>query len=212
MYEAMRQRAPNSTQFVGVATTGLVMALAGCALMNGLGGKIMEVIQPPTIVAMLPPVEPEEKPRDDTPLEIDTPLTMPEPVWKPEEFEADRKSSITVAAGTEVIVPPGPTVVATAATPAPLAPKLLKAAPPPYPAAAIRGHEQGITGLEVCVDARGRVTSASLAQTSGHPRLDEAALKWVRTAHFTPGSAGGAPQAVCGHDVYYEWKLENARG
>jgi protein TonB len=212
MYEAMRQRAPGSTRFAGVATTALVLALAGYVLANSIGGEIMKAIKPHTIVAMLPPVEPEQTPRDDTPLEIDIKLAMPEPDWKPEEFVADRKSSITVAAGSEVIAPPGPTVVATATKSPALAPKLLKAAPPPYPIISQRAQEQGTTGLEVCVDARGRVTSASLAQTSGHPRLDEAALKWVRSARFTPGSAGGSPQAVCGHNVFYEWKLENARG
>jgi protein TonB len=187
----MRQRAPGSTKIAGVSTTMMVMALAGYALMNGIGGQIMSVIQPPTIVAMLPPVEPEQK-VEDISWETDVKLTMPEPDWRPEEFDTERKSSITLTAGPEVKVALDPIVVATAMKSPILAPKLLKAAAPPYPIASVRAQEHGTTGLEVCVDATGRVTSASLTQTSGHTRLDEAALKWVRGARFAPGRWRGA--------------------
>jgi len=210
MYEAMRQRAPNSTQFAGVATTALVLALAGYALANGIGGEIMKAIEPRTVVAIVPPpvekVEPPEKYELDTTVD----LGIPAPPVPDDVFEATDRSS-------PIAIEPGPTEGGSAAVspaPSPLRapPKLLKAPPPPYPPISERAREQGTTRLEVCVDARGRVTSANLAQTSGHPRLDEAALKWVRSARFTPGSAGGAPQSVCGHDVFYEWKIENARG
>ena len=40
-----------------------------------------------------------------------------------------------------------------------------------------------------------------------HKSLDQAALKWVRDAKFTPAKVDGAPQAVCGHTVDYEWTL-----
>ena len=67
-----------------------------------------------------------------------------------------------------------------------------------------------MTSLSLCIDARGRVSSVSLAKSSGYPRLDEAALKWVKGARFSPGTVDGAAQAVCGHSVVYEWRLEDA--
>ena len=75
----------------------------------------------------------------------------------------------------------------------------------------IRANEQGVSTLDVCVDARGRVSSATLAASSGHTTLDSAALKWVRSARFTPGKLDGVAQSVCGHTVVYEWNLEDAR-
>ncbi|HOY78630.1 MAG TPA: energy transducer TonB, partial [Hyphomonadaceae bacterium] len=90
-------------------------------------------------------------------------------------------------------------------------PVLLKQSPPDYPASAIRANEQGNSAISVCVDARGRVSSASLANSSGSTTLDNAALKWVRNARFTPGKLDGVAQSVCGHTVVYEWNLADAR-
>jgi protein TonB len=89
-------------------------------------------------------------------------------------------------------------------------PKLVVANKPPYPAQSLRAQEEGTTHLEVCVTAQGRVQSVSIVSNSGHPRLDEAAARWMRNARFKPGTVGGVPQAMCGHDVYYQWKLEDA--
>jgi TonB family protein len=86
--------------------------------------------------------------------------------------------------------------------------KLLPGPPPPYPTADIRRSNEGVSSLQVCLDVRGRVTSASLAKSSGHASLDQAALKWVRDAKFSPAKVDGAPQAVCGHAVDYEWTLD----
>ena len=85
---------------------------------------------------------------------------------------------------------------------------MLPAASPAYPPSEVRTGNEGITALEVCVDARGRVSSAALTGSSGHPVLDNAALKWVRDRRFTPAKVDGAPQAICGHAVSYEWKLD----
>jgi protein TonB len=81
---------------------------------------------------------------------------------------------------------------------------------PPYPPQSLRAGEEGTTRLEVCVTAQGRVQSVSVVGNSGFPRLDEAAARWMRNARFKPGSVGGVPQAMCGHDVLYQWRLEDA--
>ncbi len=210
MYEAVRQRAPNSSQIAGAATTVLVTMLAGYALSNGLGARLVEVFDPPMVVASLPPVPEKQDPVERTPLDTTAPLTVPEPDWIPEKFVYD-DTTLVVTKAPETGVDPRPPVVGPTAKAVRLSPKLRPGDKPLYPAASVRAQEQGVTGLQVCIDARGRVTSASLASTSGHVRLDEAALKWVRDARFKPGSVDGAAQAMCGHNVFYEWKLEDAR-
>ena len=90
-------------------------------------------------------------------------------------------------------------------------PKLRPGQKPDYPALAIRAQEQGTTQLEVCVTDKGRVQSVTVAATSGSPRLDEAAAKWIRNEKFSPGSLGGVAQPMCGHKVAYQWNLKDAR-
>jgi len=60
------------------------------------------------------------------------------------------------------------------------------------------------------VNPQGRVTSVNVVGTSGSQRLDDAAAKWLRNERFTPGKIGGVPQAMCEHDVYYQWNLNDA--
>jgi protein TonB len=66
---------------------------------------------------------------------------------------------------------------------------------PHYPAAAIRNNEQGVVVLRVLVGSDGRVLDAAVAQSSGHPRLDDAALKSVRSWKFKPASQAGTAVA-----------------
>lgn len=59
--------------------------------------------------------------------------------------------------------------------------------PPPYPLLSRRLGEQGTVLLTVWVDAQGAATEVRLARSSGHPRLDAAALQAVRGWRFVPG-------------------------
>ena len=65
-----------------------------------------------------------------------------------------------------------------------------------YPTRSRRNGEQGRVMLRVLVDAAGRPAQVGLAQSSGHPALDESALSAVRAASFRPYSEGGVAQAV----------------
>lgn len=210
MYGAMREHAPQSTRFAGaIAATAITLA-AGYALANGLGGYIANALPDPIVFV---PLQEETKPTPPPPTAetLDTRseanLMAVDPLFTPTDWEIER----TIIVSQDPIIPrsnPGP---ATPQPPTPksvrVAPKILPAAPPPYPASEVRKNNQGITQLSVCLDTRGRVTSASLAETSGHPVLDQAALKWVRTLKFTPLTIDGAPQSICNHAVDYEWQL-----
>jgi protein TonB len=214
MYEAIRQRAPFSTRVTGVTATLLVGAAAGYVLLTGFGAVIVKAVQRPmTVVSLAPPPPPpaEQKlppPKDDlistTTLEHVEPLPPQLPVFViPDTPPIDWKWTTV---DPPPIHPPPPTHM-----PVRMAPKMKPMDPPPYPPSEIRAGSQGTTALELCVDARGRVTSATLARSSGHDVLDKAALKWVRDARFAPATVDGAAQPVCGHPVEYVWNLETLR-
>jgi protein TonB len=208
MYEAMRQRAPGSSKLAGVASSILITGLAGYALANGVGGDIVKVLERTTIyVVPKKPVEPLPD-IDRIPIGDDIDLLFPTSPIPDDIFVPDGDASIKAERRT-----PDNTedeaAIAPVTPPVRKVPRLISKEKPPYPAPDIRGRNEGDTGVEVCVAANGRVSSVQLATSSGHPRLDAAALKWVRSARFTPGSVGGAPQSMCGHTVVYEWRLED---
>lgn len=62
---------------------------------------------------------------------------------------------------------------------------------PPYPRLARRRGLEGLTVLLLQVAADGRVTSARVAESSGHAILDEAALAAVRAWRLTPATEDG---------------------
>ena len=211
MYGALRNRASNSSQLAGLSIAALITALAAYALGQGFGASIIRLIETPiTFTPLLDEVIPDPTQRETTLVMGGDTLETP-----PLDFPPD----IFVPAEDKVYTPPrtevaGPSTGASV-TPAPklirVRPVLLPQTPPDYPASAIRQQQQGVSTLDVCVDARGRVSSATLAAGSGHATLDNAALKWVRSARFTPGKLDGVAQSVCGHTVVYEWNLEDAR-
>jgi protein TonB len=216
MYGAMRERAPSSTRIAGLSAALLVTAAVGYALANGFLGQVAKFIEP---TLTFTPIE------EETPVVVEkqkvfnvdvdassTPVDIPIPDNK-FTVDDDRETITIPPGGPEPRLGGGEAVGGTGAKASPIRtrPALITRTPPPYPAADVRKQNEGVTGLKVCVDAAGRVTSAKVASSSGHVSLDSAALKWVRTTRFTPAKADGAAEAVCGHDVLYEWKIENAR-
>jgi TonB family protein len=218
MYGAMRERAPNRPlQIAGLAVSVLATVAAANLLMSGFGNFVgaftPERATLSTIIpeeeAKLPPPE-FNRPEDEVKLSNTTVLTAPN-----EEFvykEEKKETAITGTGGADDdprVGDPGAAV----ATPkmVRIAPKLRSMEKPPYPIVEQRARNEGNTTLGLCIDTRGRVTSVSLAKSSGHLRLDEAALKWVKDARFSPGTVDGSPQAICGHTVVYEWRLEDVR-
>jgi periplasmic protein TonB len=213
MYGATRTRAPASTpavnKMVGIGMAGLMTLAAGYGLTSGLSRDFIAALTGPTTIITLPEdlTPPPEKTPDlrttvDAPeapplVPIDLP-DFPYPTDPP--FVVERKDP-------PPLPPPGDGVAPPPRAPVKQMPKLLEGPKPEYPSAAIRADWEGMTGISVCVDARGRVTSQSLASSSGHSVLDEAALKWIRGARFKPGTLDGSAQAMCGASVIYEWKL-----
>jgi protein TonB len=66
---------------------------------------------------------------------------------------------------------------------------------PPYPQEARAQCLEGTVLLLVSVDAKGRVTDASIRQSSGHAVLDRVATETVRSWRFDPARQDGASVA-----------------
>lgn len=67
---------------------------------------------------------------------------------------------------------------------------------PGYPSVSRRLREQGLVVLRVLVDERGRAERLHVHRSSGHQRLDQAALEAVKRAEFKPYVANGLIQRV----------------
>lgn len=65
--------------------------------------------------------------------------------------------------------------------------------PPAYPPLARRMGEQGDVVLRVELNEDGSVAAARVQRSSGHVRLDDAALAAIRTWHCSPPTRGGHP-------------------
>jgi protein TonB len=192
----------------GAITTALVSVATVYAVTVAATKSFMPPVRQITELLVLTP----DKPQEVKPLPVEEKVTV---VEKPPELLAPpiepppQVEPVMVAPPAPPVEPP-PVVAAPAPVGPSTPPRLIVASKPPYPAQSLRAQEEGTTHLEVCVTAQGRVQSVTIAKNSGHPRLDEAAARWMRSARFKPALVSGQPQAVCGHDVYYQWKLEDA--
>ena len=66
---------------------------------------------------------------------------------------------------------------------------------PFYPQLSRRRGEEGIVVISLEISASGEVTEIHTARSSGHKRLDKAAIKAVKKAQFTPATRFGKPCA-----------------
>jgi TonB family protein len=73
-----------------------------------------------------------------------------------------------------------------------------KQAPFRYPSAAYSQKIQGNTVLRIFIDANGNVApdSTTVAEASGTPALDSAAVVGARELHFVPAKKNGQPMAI----------------
>ena len=69
-------------------------------------------------------------------------------------------------------------------------PRPMRAIKPEYPKGARQRGEQGDVVIEMTVNSKGGVDKASVVTSSGYSELDEAALRAVRSAKFTPAKSG----------------------
>jgi protein TonB len=79
---------------------------------------------------------------------------------------------------------------------------------PVYSDLARRRGLQGLVVLHVAVSPEGMPTSVTVARSSGHDILDEAALSRVRQCRFLPATQNGNPVAGTA-DLPFNFRLED---
>jgi protein TonB len=197
--DASRISSRSATFFIVVALHVAVL----CGLALGLRSHFTKVTPTPFETHMIErPPPPIDVPRPPTPNFSTTTITLPPDVKLP----PIQPALAPVVANTVISQPPPVTI-------APLPPVLpaavkLNGSPGKrfpstdayYPDGSIRAGEQGLATVMACVDVKGRLTSnPMLAQSSGYPRLDEAALRLARagSGYYLPSTEDGRPVSAC---------------
>ena len=79
---------------------------------------------------------------------------------------------------------------------------------PEYPPASRRAREQGSVLVKVLVGPDGRPIDAKVLESSGFSRLDEAAIRGIRSNYrFVPGTADGKPVEMW-FTFKFTWRLK----
>jgi periplasmic protein TonB len=182
---------------IGGAVTLALHAAAVAALLSYEPARSALAAAAPIFVEFLSPPRPEQK--------------KPEPV-----VAAPKPRAVAKRAPPRVVapIPEAPAASATPPPPVPVAAAPVAAPPPvtvtapifnadylqnpapPYPPMSRRLREEGRVLLRVQVSTGGAATQVELRESSGHPRLDEAALEAVRRWRFVPARRGAEPVAA----------------
>ncbi|MFO1465235.1 MAG: energy transducer TonB [Steroidobacteraceae bacterium] len=167
----------------------------GYALVNGLGAKIVQVIIPPVEIAQIDKPKTDDKPPPPPPkIEEVKPFVPPPEVV---DIQADLAPTNAITSTTSVkqaAPPPVAAPKAIAHTNIRMDPKHpLKIGEDYYPDASKRNGEEGTCRVQLKVAANGIIEEASIQQTSGFPRLDEACLKAVKGQRMLPATDDGKP-------------------
>jgi protein TonB len=192
-----------------IGTVVAVHAAIGYAFISGLAyqvihsGPVVTTAQLLPADAVPPPNLPPPPPRTER-------STTPPPVAVDRIVDVQTASIDQIS--TEVAPPVRPTFdpVETPTQPQPKAqPILTRGAVPAgsradwvttddYPTAALREGVEGSVGIEVAIDANGRVSGCTITSSSGSPLLDQTTCKlYSRRARFTPAQdEGGRPMAT----------------
>lgn len=178
----------------------------------GLATKAVEMIVGPIETKMIEEVVEEEDKPPPPPPKIETtppPFVPPPDISIDLPVETTQTTAITATTQKPVAKPP-PAPVAVQRTP-PQQNKRRPLVEPDYPPQSKRLGEEGATVLRLYILEDGRVGDAQVAQSSGFPRLDEAAVKHAKRAwKFIPGTENGKPVAMW-YEFRVVWKIEKER-
>jgi periplasmic protein TonB len=202
-----RFAAPGRTGFRGGPAIAVIAvhAVALYALVVSMGIVEMPKFAAPieaVFIDDMPAAQPE--PEVNVKPEIESPVTVDEPL--PEvQFE----TPVTPVA--EVAVPESASAISATPSGGAVAQDLKTSSrvEPIYPPASRRAGEEGTVRVKVLVDERGRPSQVQVAQSSGFPKLDEAAIAAVRKWKFVAATDGNK-SVQAWTQVAVTFKLTNA--
>lgn len=208
---------PRARLSIGAAVTAMHVAAVAAIATSAPVQQALENTTP-ILVSLIAPVptpqaapQPMHKPpasRAHAPLRTESPpttLVTPSPDTATAVAPSRMEPAPPAGAESTNAFPATPASVAAASTRAPAAPKPAADVPltppgfnaaylnnpaPAYPALSRRQGQEGIATLRVLVDPRGQPSQVELKTSSGHERLDEAAMNAVRHWKFVPARRG----------------------
>jgi protein TonB len=163
-------------RFIGVGFVGVIHVIAITAILTGLTPTITRIFERPI---NLIPVKTVRPPPDNTVVRVkdrDLP-TLPQPVNVREprfKIAPEKLDQIPGSDAKEIEQQPQPPVTDTNASGVSGTHTI-----PDYPSLARRLSEQGSVRLSLTISPDGSVIAANVAQSSGFPDLDDAAVNWV---------------------------------
>jgi periplasmic protein TonB len=173
------------------------------ALKSGFAVKFIESIAPPIVAEIINEVKPDEPPPPPPPVKMELPPVSVPPVvvniQMPVDVPATALTVVTDKPPTPQPPPPPPPPRQISRTPLKVdANRSNVNIDDFYPQSSLANEEQGVVRVSVCVGANGRAKEASLAETSGFPRLDEAGVKVARQLRYIPQTIDGKAADACG--------------
>jgi periplasmic protein TonB len=189
----------NSPRGWALAIIALVHLGFFWALSNGLSHSILKVFIPAPPVLIPEPTEtvkPPPKPIDDVTVQS---IPLPTPPLPYVPIDESQGAPLIVAPQPDPtntftdhgdVSPPQPVIVE------PRIDARRGLSEPYYPPAVIRIGGEGTVLLSLYILPDGRVGDIKLDQSSGHPKLDESAMREAKKWRFVPGSRDGAPAAM----------------
>jgi periplasmic protein TonB len=195
-FRAPRTRDPNTKEqrIFGVVFAFTVEAAIIYILLSSLGVVPKAFIPPPLTIVDI------KTPEVDPTVPPPPPPTFQAPTITPEvvpaimlDYVPPQEHAITPPADppkqVATLVPPTPAFTAARAL-------IATHTTPDYPPVSRRLGEQGSLRLRLAITADGAVKDAMVEQSSGYPRLDDAAVQWVK-AHwrYAPATEGTRPVA-----------------
>jgi len=175
--------------FLGIVGVHVLLIYA---FSSGLAMKAVELIAPPIDTTIIDEEVKQDEPPPPPPPEFERP---PVQIVAPE-------ISITVP----VDAPPPPiTNVTTRPVPPPPPPppgtRLARVSGPNtedyYPSISRNAGEEGRPMVRVCIGENGKLDSAEIGESSGFPRLDEAAIRVAKASRYKAATQAGKPIAQC---------------
>lgn len=170
-------------------------------LNSGLSHQIIDVVLGPIETRMIEEAPDTDEPPPPPPPKIETPPPFVPPPEVSIELPVETNTSTAIQTTTTVrpTAPPPPVAAPAIPRTAPRSDPRRPLSQPEYPPSSRRAGEAGTVILEVYVLENGRVGEARVKQSSGFPRLDEAAVREVkRSWRLVPGTENGKPAPMWG--------------
>jgi protein TonB len=164
------------------------------ALNSSLSRQVVERVFGPIETKIIEEIAEEKEEPPPPPPKIETPPPYVPPPDIQISLPSETAPTRAITAVTNKPKPPAPPPPPAVRKEPEIDPRFKRRFQPDYPPTSRRLGEEGSVILQVLVGPDGTVQDGKVQQSSGHTRLDEAALKHaLRAWRFTPGTDGGKP-------------------